>query len=153
MKKIEKWRQWWKERDKQTLVLVRYSQERGGKVKYFKRHLIRRKQRRIGRKWWIKREWMDEKLHYQILLHVRKIWQLSVWVCGECVWGMCVSVWGMCVQIWCKFVLQENMCWEPILYSHYAEPISGPDSSQMDFYRESPAYLIFQAMQYVRKFL
>ena len=99
MKKREKWRQWWKERDKQTLVLVRYSQERGGKVKYFKRHLIRRKQRRIGRKWWIKREWMDEKLHYQILLHVRKIWQLSVWVCGECVWGMCVSVWGMCADL------------------------------------------------------
>ena len=84
MKKIEKWRQWWKKRDKQTLVLVRYSKERGGKVKYLKRHLIRRKQRRIGRKWWIKREWMDEKLHYQILLHVRRIWQVSVWVCGEC---------------------------------------------------------------------
>ena len=133
MKKIEKWRQWWKERDKQTLVLVRYSKERGRKVKYFKRHLIRRKQRRIGRKWWIKREWMDEKLHYQILLHVRKIWQLSVWVCGECVWGMCVSVWGMCADLMQICFARKHVLGAytvHCVYSHYAEPISGPDSSQ-----------------------
>ena len=67
---------------------------------------------------------------------------------------MCVSVWGMCADLMqICFARKHVLGAYTVHYSHYAEPISGPDSSQMDFYRESPAYLIFQAMQYVRKFL